>query len=108
MTLKGHQPARWVICIWCWKGKTLSKGRFFVPLAYRRVSTAEQSLDRQLVDQPEINKVFEDKVTLSQRAAPGSHRYKVGTDTPTAAAASFTGVPDANSSRTTLILSSVI
>lgn len=40
-------------------------------VAYRRVSTADQNLDRQLVDQPDIEKVFEDKLTGASRARPG-------------------------------------
>jgi DNA invertase Pin-like site-specific DNA recombinase len=40
-------------------------------VAYRRVSTADQNLDRQLVDQADIEKVFEDKLTGASRARPG-------------------------------------
>lgn len=40
-------------------------------VAYRRVSTTEQNLDRQLVDMPDIEKVFEDKLTGASRDRPG-------------------------------------
>ncbi|MEM7005149.1 MAG: recombinase family protein [Pseudomonadota bacterium] len=40
-------------------------------VAYRRVSTTDQNLDRQLVDQPDIEKVFEDKITGATRNRPG-------------------------------------
>ncbi|MBO6899136.1 MAG: recombinase family protein [Shimia sp.] len=40
-------------------------------VAYRRVSTTDQNLDRQLIDQPDIEKVFEDKLTGASRARPG-------------------------------------
>jgi len=40
-------------------------------VAYRRVSTADQNLDRQLVDMPDIEKVFEDKLTGATRDRPG-------------------------------------
>lgn len=40
-------------------------------VAYRRVSTIDQNLDRQLVDQPNIDKVFEDKITGASRDRPG-------------------------------------
>ncbi|WP_052245431.1 recombinase family protein [Halocynthiibacter namhaensis] len=40
-------------------------------VAYRRVSTTDQNLDRQLVDQPDIDKIFEDKITGASRDRPG-------------------------------------
>lgn len=40
-------------------------------VAYRRVSTTDQNLDRQLIDQPDIEKVFEDMLTGASRARPG-------------------------------------
>ncbi|PJI91280.1 DNA invertase Pin-like site-specific DNA recombinase [Yoonia maricola] len=40
-------------------------------VAYRRVSTTDQNLDRQLVDQIDIEKVFEDKLTGASRERPG-------------------------------------
>jgi DNA invertase Pin-like site-specific DNA recombinase len=40
-------------------------------VAYRRVSTADQNLDRQLVSEPDIEKVFEDKITGASRDRPG-------------------------------------
>ena len=40
-------------------------------VVYRRVSTTDQNLDRQLVDMPDIGKVFEDKLTGSSRQRPG-------------------------------------
>lgn len=40
-------------------------------VAYRRVSSLDQSLDRQLVDEPDIEKVFEDKLTGSSKDRPG-------------------------------------
>lgn len=40
-------------------------------VAYRRVSTTDQNLDRQLVDQPDTEKVFEDKLTGASRERPG-------------------------------------
>ena len=40
-------------------------------VAYRRVSTTDQNLDRQLVDEPDIEKVFEDKITGASRNRPG-------------------------------------
>jgi len=40
-------------------------------VAYRRVSTTDQNLDRQLADMPDIEKVFEDKLTGSSRDRPG-------------------------------------
>lgn len=40
-------------------------------VAYRRVSTTDQNLDRQLVDMPGIDKVFEDRLTGASRDRPG-------------------------------------
>lgn len=40
-------------------------------VAYRRVSTTDQNLDRQLVDETSIEKVFEDKLTGASRDRPG-------------------------------------
>ena len=40
-------------------------------VAYRRVSTTDQNLDRQLVDAHGIEKVFEDKLTGASRDRPG-------------------------------------
>jgi DNA invertase Pin-like site-specific DNA recombinase len=40
-------------------------------VAYRRVSSNEQNLDRQLVGQKDIEKVFEDKLTGASRERPG-------------------------------------
>lgn len=40
-------------------------------VAYRRVSTTDQNLDRQLAEMPDIEKVFEDKFTGASRDRPG-------------------------------------
>ena len=40
-------------------------------VAYRRVSTTDQNLDRQLSDEHGIEKVFEDKLTGASRDRPG-------------------------------------
>lgn len=40
-------------------------------VAYRRVSSTEQNLDRQLANQTDVGKVFEDKLSGASRERPG-------------------------------------